>query len=611
MKIKGLSLLFVMCLLALGCKEAKVPLKAIHVTPGSLQLEVQESKYLTAEPEPLDADPGEMPFLWESNNTSVAVVAASGLVRGVLPGKALITVSGRLSTNVVRTVPVTVVNRDVPLVSFKVTPEQVTLEAGQSTQLEVNLEPADATNVTYSWLSDDPNVAAVNGKGLVTGKAEGSTMVSVTAVTVMGNIEKRVKVTVTRSSKIKIGHFSYTVDTLKYETLGEGIQWFKFRIPEFVNGFNTLGKGLEVNVVEVDLNYTDNRVEVWPAALKVGDNRETPSAAYKRTEKAYEIMGRKPVAAINGDFFLLDNNTPKNYAYIRRRPLGMEVSNGMVVQTPYDNNNVAALIIRDDGTPEYTDQVSFSGKVEVGNNSFTLSEVNGFANRGQLVLFNNQANSFASDSAFAWSPYRSTMVSLSYPEGGWRVNDRMEFTVTAIDYDVETTIPAQKPYGGKSFNGEGAILVGSPTSDGLDNGAKRFLSQLKVGDKVGVTTEVKFNNKTVSDKKLNAIGFRGVMLNKGVVINTWNEAHPRTAVGYSKDGKRVYLMVVDGRQTNFSVGATTGHLGDILKSLGAYTGVNLDGGGSSAMVVNGVTANRPSDGSERTVANGMMVVTKK
>ena len=137
-------------------------------------------------------------------------------------------------------------------------------------------EPADATNVTYSWLSDDPNVAAVNGKGLVTGKAEGSTMVSVTAVTVMGNIEKRVKVTVTRSSKIKIGHFSYTVDTLKYEALGEGIQWFKFRIPEFVNGFNTLGKGLEVNVVEVDLNYTDNRVEVWPAALKVGDNRETP-----------------------------------------------------------------------------------------------------------------------------------------------------------------------------------------------------------------------------------------------------------------------------------------------------------------------------------------------
>ena len=84
MKIKGLSLLFVMCLLALGCKEAKVPLKAIHVTPGSLQLEVQESKYLTAEPEPLDADPGEMPFLWESNNTSVAVVAASGLVLSLI-----------------------------------------------------------------------------------------------------------------------------------------------------------------------------------------------------------------------------------------------------------------------------------------------------------------------------------------------------------------------------------------------------------------------------------------------------------------------------------------------------------------------------------------------
>ena len=84
---------------------------------------------------------------------------------------------------------------------------------------------------------------------------------------------------------------------------------------------------------------------------------------------------------------------------------------------------------------------------------------------------------------------------------------------------METTI-ASSPYKGKSFNGEGAILVGSPTSEGLDNGAKWFLSQLKVGDKVGVTTEVKFNNKNVSDKRLHAIGFRGVMLNKGVVTNT-------------------------------------------------------------------------------------------
>ncbi|MDI9604807.1 MAG: phosphodiester glycosidase family protein [Bacteroidota bacterium] len=611
MRKKNLSLLFVLCLLVWGCKEAKVPLRAIHVTPESFQLEVQESQYVTAEPEPLDVDPGEMPFLWKSSNTKVAEVAASGLVKGVSPGKALITVSGRLSTSVTKNVSVTVIRRDIPLVGITVTPDQVTLEAGQFTQLKVTPDPADATDVTYYWLSDDPNVASVDSKGYVTGKAEGSTTITVTAATVTSNIEKRVEVTVTRSSKITIDNTSYRVDTLNYEALGEGIQWFKFRIPEFVNGFNTLGRGLVVNVVEVDLTYPDNRVEVWPAALRARDNRETPSAAYKRTEKAYGASGRKPVAAINGDFFLLDANNKTGYAYVNRRPLGMEVSNGMVVQTPYDNNNVAALIIRDDGSPEYTTQVSFSGKVEVGNNSFTLSEVNGFAQRGQLVLFNNQANSYASDSAFAWSPYRSTMVSLSYPEGGWRVNDRMEFTVTAIDYDVETTIPASSPYKGKSFNGEGAILVGSPTSEGLDNGAKWFLSQLKVGDKVGVTTEVKFNNKNVSDKRLHAIGFRGVMLNKGVVTNTWNEVHPRTAVGYSKDGKRVYLMVVDGRQNNYSVGATTGHLGDILKSLGAYTGVNLDGGGSSAMVVNGVTANKPSDGSERTVANGMMVVTKK
>lgn len=83
--------------------------------------------------------------------------------------------------------------------------------------------------------------------------------------------------------------------------------------------------------------------------------------------------------------------------------------------------------------------------------------------------------------------------------------------------------------------------------------------------------------------------------------------HPRTALGLSQDNKTLYLVVVDGRSTA-SVGMTCTELSNLLKGLGAYHAVNLDGGGSSAMYVAGQgVVNRPSDGTERTVGNALAV----
>ncbi|MBI2387982.1 MAG: phosphodiester glycosidase family protein [Deltaproteobacteria bacterium] len=87
--------------------------------------------------------------------------------------------------------------------------------------------------------------------------------------------------------------------------------------------------------------------------------------------------------------------------------------------------------------------------------------------------------------------------------------------------------------------------------------------------------------------------------------------HPRTAAGIAKDGKTLYMVVVDGRSTA-SVGMTCAELGNVLKGLGAWTALNLDGGGSSAMYVAGVgVVNSPSDGSERVVANHLALFAPK
>ncbi|MDP3274351.1 MAG: phosphodiester glycosidase family protein [Deltaproteobacteria bacterium] len=80
------------------------------------------------------------------------------------------------------------------------------------------------------------------------------------------------------------------------------------------------------------------------------------------------------------------------------------------------------------------------------------------------------------------------------------------------------------------------------------------------------------------------------------------QRHPRSAIGFSRDGRTLALVVVDGRSAR-SVGATTPELALILRDLGAWEAVRLDGGGSSTLVVDGRVINQPSDGGERAVAN--------
>jgi len=87
---------------------------------------------------------------------------------------------------------------------------------------------------------------------------------------------------------------------------------------------------------------------------------------------------------------------------------------------------------------------------------------------------------------------------------------------------------------------------------------------------------------------------------------------PRTAIGMNRNGRYLYLIVVDGRQPFYSSGATFTELAKVLIDQGAYIAMSLDGGGSSTMVIEGeegepVILNSPIDnyipGRERPVAN--------
>ena len=85
--------------------------------------------------------------------------------------------------------------------------------------------------------------------------------------------------------------------------------------------------------------------------------------------------------------------------------------------------------------------------------------------------------------------------------------------------------------------------------------------------------------------------------------------HPRTAVAVSVEEPRLYLVVVDGRQGDYSTGMTLPELAGLLEALGAEEALNLDGGGSSVLVVRGRAVSRPSDDTgERPVVNALLLV---
>lgn len=128
-----------------------------------------------------------------------------------------------------------------------------------------------------------------------------------------------------------------------------------------------------------------------------------------------------------------------------------------------------------------------------------------------------------------------------------------------------------------------------------------------------------FPEKAAEFAAYTAIGGGPVLINKGKVADTWEEelfevggvepasSHPRTAVGITADNKMI-MFVCEGRNMTEGVkGMTTAEVAEILKDLGCVEAINLDGGGSSCMLVNGKETIKVSDGSQRAVASAVLL----
>jgi exopolysaccharide biosynthesis protein len=110
---------------------------------------------------------------------------------------------------------------------------------------------------------------------------------------------------------------------------------------------------------------------------------------------------------------------------------------------------------------------------------------------------------------------------------------------------------------------------------------------------------------------LDVVGGMPILVQDGRVVapscsTSFCRANPRTGIGYTAHGG-ILLVVVDGREKG-STGATLVQFAQLMKDLGAVQALNLDGGGSTTMVVQGDVVNVPSDGVQRSISNALLVL---
>ncbi len=280
------------------------------------------------------------------------------------------------------------------------------------------------------------------------------------------------------------------------------------------------------------------------------------------------------IAAVNGDFFSFETHWPIANQLVRG-----EFVHGAPVRNRYH------FAVDAEGRP-FMDALSFRG-------SLTLS--------GKTVFPIKRINSSASDAGIvAYNRFYGEQT----PRGG----DLLEIVLTprsptsqhGSGVDLPMRITAIQESGGNSIPKDGYVIRIRDTEK-----ASQIKSLTAIGDHVTFRAGFESGHLHLTD----VMGGGVRILDDGQPYSGTNEArHPRTFVAMDRDTTTVFICTVDGRQLT-SIGMSYREMADVLLQLGAWHAVNLDGGGSTTLVVRNEVANSPSDpGGERRVANALMLV---
>jgi hypothetical protein len=331
-----------------------------------------------------------------------------------------------------------------------------------------------------------------------------------------------------------------------------------------------------VHVLDVD------RAACWTlAARKAGDGAVGRAGTLALVRGLADSAGVAVAGGVNADFFLF---APPGV------PQGAHVQDGRVVAGPAPR---PVLALDSAGTP-WLGVLRTTGRVSVGSESVPLDGWNRGSAAGVAVF--DGAWGARTDSAAG--RVLVTARVLGDPRAA-----TLTAVVTGIDSGATAAIPA-----------DGVVLVVGPRAPAA---LRARAAALRPG-----TDTVRVARALAPVAPRQVVGGLPMLMRDGAIdpqVDSSGAAgfrgpNPRTAVGVGADGRRLLLVTIDGRQAGYSAGTTLRETAELLRALGARDAINLDGGGSTTMVVRDAAggfriANRPSDAAgERPVANALAVV---
>lgn len=332
-----------------------------------------------------------------------------------------------------------------------------------------------------------------------------------------------------------------------------------------------------VQVLEIP--RSSKRIEV---GVTLGDGAVLGIIPVDDITRRMSERGRRPLAVVNGDFFILEKNP------FQGDPIGLCVEDGELVSSPIGR---AALVFRSNGSP-VIGRFSLDAVVKRPDGAtFPVAGINQHCPDDAIVVMTP---------AFADST-RPQDNAASVTAGGTRhVRPGSKLRLT-----VREENPADRAL---PIPDDAVVLIGRGKGCA-------FIESVHTGDRLDLRVALTPSAGSIAQ----ALGGGPRLLRKGdVSIEAKEEGigesfvtarHPRTAFGYN--AKKLFLVTVDGRQPGYSVGMSLPELAGLMKKLGATEAVNLDGGGSTTMWVNGSVRNRPSDGRLRPIGNAIVVYEKE
>jgi hypothetical protein len=285
-------------------------------------------------------------------------------------------------------------------------------------------------------------------------------------------------------------------------------------------------------------------------------------------------LGR-PMAAINGDFY------DKSEKY-QGRPRDLQIYRGEVVSNPAGHT---CFWVAPDGTPHMTNVYS-RFRVTWPDGKGVPITLNQAREDDAAVLYTSATGQSTGTSG-------GTELLLESTNNSSLQSLRVGQTFSARVKSVRTSGNSELAPGVLVLSLGPGLLANRPA---LQPGAMLTISLQTLPELAGVAV---------------AIGGGPALVHDGKPMH-WNGflhmRHPRTALGWNKD--YIFLVEVDGRQSNISLGMTFPELADYLIKMGCSEAMNLDGGGSATLWALGNVRNSPSEGEERPSANALVVVRK-